>query len=118
MGESKMKNRFLATALIISACSSVMAGELNTRDRVAELGKGLSEAWMKFNTDAQKVTRQQTITDINSIFTREINNAAVPPNQKLLQVIKGYIANLERANEYFRTEKMKAERSTYIKGCT
>jgi hypothetical protein len=113
-----MKRRYFTTALLVTVCTGVIAGEADTQDRLEALGKGLVEAWTKFNTEAQKLTRQQTITDINSTFTREIAQATVPPNQKIAQVLITYKKNLEKANDLFRTEKMKSERSSYIKACT
>jgi hypothetical protein len=113
-----MKIKYLATALLLIACTGVFAGELTTRERVDALGKGLEEAWTKYNTDAQKVTRQQTITDLNAVFSREIATAPVPPNQKLAQIIIHYRKALDKANDFFRIEKMKSERSSYLKACT
>jgi hypothetical protein len=119
LGYEGFAMKSICAAIVFTVtCTGVFAGEMNTRDRLEELGKGLAEAWEKYNTEAQKATRQQTISDRNTVFNREVSTASVPPNQKIAQVVAAYRTNLEKANDYFRTEKMKSERGLYVKACT
>lgn len=111
--------RTLLVALVLSTPALFAAeNNINTQARLEKYGKELAEAWEKFPTEAQKATRTQTITDINALFSREMQRADPPKDKKLLQIFSSFMASLERTTEYFRVEKMKSERSSYIKGCS
>ena len=92
-------------------------GNRTTRQCIEKLGKDLSETWEKYATEAQKAVRQQNFQDINTVFTREIGKAEAPKDKKIVQLYKFYLDDLERTTEYFKVEKMKTERSVYIRGC-
>src|SRR4051812_21487092 len=103
-----MKHLYLtAVVMVLSTFGSAYAAAAstkNTRDLLEDYGKSLVEAWTKYNTEAQKSTRQQTIMDTNTTFNREISQASPPPNAKLIPCFKYYLTSLEKANDLFRTE--------------
>jgi len=110
----------LVLALLLAGVGWAAAGDVkseSTEMRLERYGKDLSEAWTKFPTDAQKNVRQQTIQDITAVFTREIPRSEPSKEKKLAQVFSGYLNSLDKATDLFRVEKMKQERSSYIKGC-
>ena len=112
-----------STNLLVSLClslalSALSAGEAaTTRACVQKYGKDLASTWEKFPADHQKTTRTQAFTDINASFTRELGRSTIPAGEKVQQIIKALLENLGKADELFRAEKMKLERSSYIRGC-
>jgi hypothetical protein len=122
-----MRVQFSAAVLItfIAGCSAqIHAGDKpegkteTTEGRLERYGKELVEAWEKFPAEHQKNVRTQTLTDINSVFTREAPRTEPAKDKKLAQIFNSYLANIDRATDLFKVEKMKTERSSYVKGCS
>ena len=115
-----MRTAYSATILcLLLAAPALTAGDAETtRKRVLRYGKELAEAWAKFATEAQKNVRSQTISDINQQFTRDITKCDAATNEKMMQVYSNFLKNLDRADEFFRLEKMNTERSQYVKACS
>jgi hypothetical protein len=119
-----MKHLYLtAVVMVLSSFGSLHAAAApsstkNTRELLEDYGKSLVEAWTKYNTEAQKATRQQSIMDSGAAFNKDIAMANPPPNIKLLACFKYYLTSLDKANDLFRTEKMKSERQTYVRACS
>jgi hypothetical protein len=107
--------RVAAVVLVACSCSAVFA-EMTTRERLKKFGDELSGIWEKFPTEAQKVTRTQTSTDLNASFQKEIT-VLPTPNEKIGQIFKHFLADLDRANELFRLDKMSNEKKQYIQAC-
>jgi hypothetical protein len=111
----------LSTTVLAMTCSALLAASdpvnLTTRQRLDKFGKDLAETWEKFPTEAQKAVRQQTLLDLNSVFMREVTRSEAPKDKKIMQVFALYLSSLEKTTDLFKVEKMKQERSNYIKGC-
>jgi len=102
---------------ILSLPAVFGAASESTRSKLTKFGADLAGTWEKFPTDAQKNVRTQALTDLVQTFQKEIAKADAPPNLKLAVAYSNLLSNLDKANDLFRTDKMKGERTNYVRMC-
>jgi len=104
--------------LLVSSASVYAAAAETTRGMLDRYGRELAEVWEKFPAETQKQVRAQSITDINTAFGRDITKPDPPANLKLAPIFSAYLDNLMKVHDLFKTEKMKAERTAYVRACS
>ena len=107
--------RFLLVPVLI-LCASMARGE-TTRTMLNKFSDDILDTWSKFPTEAQKVAREQHMTDLNSTFTTNITKAEPPPGENMQKIFTRFLENLDQIRTIFKSEKMKTDRDRYIKAC-
>ena len=107
----------LAIACVTSVSTFAESGG-TTRTRLAKFGDDLAAAWTDYPKDNQKTTREQRILDVNTQFTRDVNNMDVPATVTIQKALDFYIDSVNKTRTIFKLDKMQTERLTYVTGCS
>lgn len=104
-------------AIAAPALQAAAAGTSNitTRECLTKAGSTLKGAWEKYPLDSQKVTREQIFTDTQTMFNQDVRACQPPKGTTLQKAIDYYIDCLQDIYTLFPAEKMKTERSAYMR---